>query len=50
MDNLHQGMENKNKEITKIKAKVDDLNKQIVKKDQEINQVMVALEINKSKT
>ena len=42
-------MESKNKEIVELKTKVDDLNNQIVEKDQEINQVVVALETSKNK-
>ena len=48
-DNLQQGMENKNKDIIELKAQVEDLNEQIVKKGQEINQVVATLRTSKSK-
>ena len=37
----------KNKEITELKVIMDDLNQKIIKKDNEITQVGVALNSNK---
>ena len=48
MNNVHKSIENKNKEITKLKEKGDNLSNQIVKKDQEVNQFMETLETNKN--
>ena len=48
MNNFQGSTDNKNKEIAELKAKVDDLNNQIVENDQEINQVMITLEFNKN--
>ena len=43
-------IEDKNKEITELKATADDLNCQIVEKEKEINQVGVALEFSMAET
>ena len=49
MNNLHGNIEDKNKEIIKLKSIMDDQKKKKIKKDSEINQVEATLNSSKDK-